>query len=217
MDTTMRAEAAAARSAVYWLFADLFLTCPDEASVARLRGSIAPAAEPGSTNPMIEELATLRDALPANSAGISALAVEYTRLFGALSKSYGPPPPYETVHRGSSLSTDATAAVGEFYAAAGLVPTDQAAPPDHLGVELRFLALLCHEEAVAWQRGADAEAAQLRQQQRDFLDRHLLRWAPAYFDLVQANTKHPFYLCLTSLARRVIAEDDMVIEDCYAG
>jgi TorA maturation chaperone TorD len=115
------------------------------------------------------------------------------------------------------LSTDATAAVSEFYAAAGLVPTDQAAPPDHLGVELRFLALLCHEEAVAWQRGADAEAAQLRQQQRDFLDRHLLRWAPAYFDLVQANTKHPFYLCLTSLARRVIAEDDMVIEDCYAG
>jgi TorA maturation chaperone TorD len=217
MDTTMRAEAAVARSAAYWLLADLFLTCPDEAFVARLRGSIAPAAEPGLTNPMLEELTGLRDALPANSAGISALAVEYTRLFGALSKSYGPPPPYETVHRGSSLSTDATAAVSEFYAAAGLVPTDQAAPPDHLGVELRFLALLCHEEAEAWQRGSDAEAAQLRQQQRDFLDRHLLRWVPAYFDLVQANTKHPFYLRLTALAGRILAKDEMAIEDRYVG
>ena len=180
-------------------------------------GSIAPAAESGSANPILEELVALRDALPVNSTNMSALAVEYTRLFGALSKSYGPPPPYETVHRGSSLSTDATAAVSVFYAAVGLVPTDQAAPPDHLGVELRFLALLCHDESEAWQKAANAEAAKLWQQQRDFLDRHLLRWAPAYFDLVQANTKHPFYLCLTSLARRVIAEDDMVIEDCYAG
>lgn len=215
MDTTIRAEAAAARSAGYWLLADLFLTCPDETFVVRLR-SITPAVGPGST-PVLDELAALHDALPGNPAAISALAVEYTRLFGALSKSYGPPPPYETVHRGSSLSADATAAVGEFYAAAGLVPTDRAAPPDHLGVELRFLALLCHEEAEAWQTDAHAEAAKLRGWQSEFLDRHLLRWAPDYFDLVEANTKHPFYLRVTALARRILAEDEMAFEDCHAG
>ena len=135
----MRAEAAAARSAAYWLLADLFLTCPDEAFVARLRSELVPGREPGSTNPMIEELTALRDAMPADAPAQSALAVEYTRLFGSLSKSYGPPPPYELVHRGSSSPTDVVVAVSAFYADAGLAPIDQAAPPDHLGVELQIL------------------------------------------------------------------------------
>ncbi len=216
MDAIIRAEAAAARSMAHWLLADVFLTCPDETFVARLCDRIAPAKEPGST-PVLDEFTALRDALPATPAAISALAVEYTRLFGALSKSYGPPPPYETVHRGSSLSADATAAVSEFYAAAGMVPTDLAAPPDHLGVELRFLALLCHEEAEAWRKGAGSEAATLCEQQYEFLDQHLLRWAPGYFDLVDASTKHPFYLRLTALARRILAEDEMALGGCHVG
>ena len=170
-----------------------------------------------SANPIIRELTALRDALPVDSSGTIALAVEYTRLFGSVSKSYGPPPPYESMHRVSSLPTDVVVAVSAFYADAGLAPIDQAAPPDHLGVELRFLALLCHGESEAGRKGANAEAIQSLKRQRDFLDRHLLQWAPDYLDVVQADTQHPFYRCLTALVRRTMAEDKMVIEDRYAG
>ena len=216
MDTTMQAEAAAARSTLYWLLADLFLTCPDEAFVARLRRDLVDGLGTDSANPIIRELTALRDALPVDSPGTIALAVEYTRLFGSVSKSYGPPPPYESMHRGSSSPTDVVVAVTAFYSDAGLAPIDQAAPPDHLGVELRFLALLCHGESEAWRKGMSVDAIQSLKRQRDFLDRHLLQWAPDYLDVVQANTQHPFYRCLTALARRTMAEDKMVIEDRYA-
>jgi TorA maturation chaperone TorD len=211
----MPAGAAAARSAGYWLLADLFLTCPDEAFVTRLHRDLATGTGPDSANSIITELAALRDALPADTPGTIALAVEYTRLFSSVSESYGPSPPYESVHRSSSLSTDVTVDVSEFYAAAGLAPIDQAVPPDHLGVELRFLALLCHGESEAWRKGANADAIQSLKRQRDFLDRHLLQWAPDYLDVMQANTQHPFYRYLTALARRTMTEDKMVVEDRY--
>jgi TorA maturation chaperone TorD len=215
MDTTMQAGEAAARSTLYWLLADLFLTCPDGAFVARLRRDLAGGPGTDSADPIIRALTALRDALPADSPGTIALAVEYTRLFGSVSESYGPPPPYESVHRGSSLPTDVVVAVSAFYADAGLAPIDQAAPPDHLGVELRFLALLCHGESEAWRKGANADAIQSLKRQRDFLDRHLLQWAPDYLDVVQADTQQPFYRYLTALARRTMTEDKMVIAGRY--
>src|SRR5665811_1410207 len=122
MDTTMQVEAAAARSTLYWLLADLFLTCPDEAFVARLRRDLVEGLGTDSANPIIRELTALRDALPGDSPGTIALAVEYTRLFGSVSKSYGPPPPYESMHRGSSSSMDVVVAVSAFYSDAGLAP-----------------------------------------------------------------------------------------------
>jgi TorA maturation chaperone TorD len=215
MDTTMQAGEAAARSTLYWLLADLFLTWPDGAFVARLRHDLAGGPGTDSANPIICELTALRDALPIDSPGTIALAVEYTRLFGSVSKSYGPPPPHESVHRGSSSPTDVVVAVTGFYSDAGLAPIDQAAPPNHLGVELRFLALLCHGESEAWRKGTNADAIQSLKRQRNFLDRHLLQWAPNYLDAVQADTQQPFYRCLTALARRTMAEDKMVLEDRY--
>ncbi len=216
MDTTIQSEEAAARSALYWMLADLFLTCPDGALVARLRRDLAGGPGTDSANPMIQELAALRDALPTDSPGTIALAVEYTRLFGSVSKSYGPPPPYESVHRGSSLPTDVVVAVSEFYADASLAPIDQAAPPDHLGVELRFLALLCHGESEAWRKGANADAIQSLKRQRDFLDRHLLQWAPDYLNMMQSNAQHSFFRCLAALARMIGAKDRGAIEDMMA-
>src|SRR5450759_3995934 len=111
MDTTMQAEAAAARSTLYWLLADLFLTCPDEAFVARLRRDLVDGLGTDSANPIIRELTALRDALPADSSGTIALAADSARLFGSLSDSYGPPPPYDSLPRVSSLPTDVVVAV----------------------------------------------------------------------------------------------------------
>ena len=162
MDTANLEATAVARSVLFWLLADMFLTCPDEDFVARLRRDLT--AQPGDdeTNPLLAELISLRQALPSTPGETADLAVEYTRLFGAVSPTYGPPPPYESVHAGSGSEAETASAVSRFYSAAGLGPVDTAVPPDHLGVELRFLALLCHGESEAWQKGTNADAIGFR-------------------------------------------------------
>ncbi len=57
----------------------------------------------------------------------------------------------------------------------------RALSPDHLGVELEVMAVLCGKEAEA----EPSEAPQIRAVQRAFLAEQLLGWAPVYLNLVQ--------------------------------
>ena len=207
--TSMLASVAAGRSVLYWLFADLFLTCPDEPMVSRLMGDLP--AGPDDQHPMMRELAGLREALPRDAAGITTLAIEYTRLFGAVSRDYGPPPPYESLYRDTPQT-----AVSEFYAEAGLASFDAAAPPDHLGVEFRLMALLCHGESASWRGGRSKEARVALDNERAFLDRHLLAWAPAYLDTLERAARHPLYRALAGTARRFACADRATIDDLFA-
>jgi TorA maturation chaperone TorD len=213
---------AARRSAWYWFLAELFLTCPDNEFVARCRRDIGfDANRDGGedpADPAAVDVSALSAALPDNDdpAGMTDLAVEYTRLFGAIRSGYGPPPPYESVHRKAAEPTDLVVAVNRSYDEAGLAPIDHAVPSDHLGVELKFVALLCHAEMEAWQQGHAERARRAAGRQREFLDRHLLRWAPDYLELVQAEAKHSFYRCLAVQARKMMAEDDVAIEGRHA-
>jgi putative dimethyl sulfoxide reductase chaperone len=204
--TAVLASVAAGRSVLHWLHADLFLICPDESFVTRLLGDLP--ADPAAEHPVMRELAGLRAALPRDACDITALAIEYTRLFGAIGRDYGPPPPYESVHRDTSDE-----AVSEFYAAAGLVAFDTAAPPDHLGVEFRLMALLCHGESAAWRDGHCKRARSALESERMFLDRHLLAWAPCYLNTLEREARHPFYRALAGTARRFACSDRAVIGD----
>jgi TorA maturation chaperone TorD len=210
--TAVLASVAVGRSVLYWLLADLFLTCPDEPLVERLLRDL-PTSTAAAEHPMMRELAMLREALPHDKAGIAALADEYARLFGEGNRDDGPPlPPYESLHR----NMPDNAAVGEFYAKAGLVKFDGAAPPDHLGIELRFLALLCHGESAAWRAGRAKEARGALENERDFLDQHLLAWAPAYLDMIEREARHPLYRALAGTARRIVGADRAIIDDLLA-
>ena len=215
MDAATLAGVAARRSAMYWLLADLFLTCPNEILVVRLRRDFIGVQKTAAGDSLATSLSALRDALPEvkDAAGITKLAVEYTRLFGAINASYGLPPPYESVHRSAGEAAALAVAVSEYYSAAGLAPTDQASPPDHIGVELKFVALSCHSEREAWQQDRAAEAIQALGRQRTFLDDHLLRWAPGYWELVQAKAQHEFFRQLATLARRSVTADRALIEE----
>lgn len=204
--SSMLASVAAGRSVLYWLFADLFLTCPDQPLVTRLMADL-PAFQDGA-HPMMRELADLRQTLPHDAAGVTALAVEYTRLFGAVSREYGPPPPYESLHRDTSQE-----AVSEFYAEAGLAAFEPAAPPDHLGVEVRLMALLCHGESASWRGGHSKQARVALENERAFLDRHLLAWAPAYLETLERAACHPLYRALAGTARRFVCADRATIDD----
>ncbi|HXF82907.1 MAG TPA: molecular chaperone TorD family protein [bacterium] len=73
------------------------------------------------------------------------------------------------------------AALEREYAAVGLAWNPKAADaPDHLAVELEYMAFLCGREAHAWERRRveDAGLALVRQQR--FMRQHVGRWAPTF-------------------------------------
>ncbi len=65
--------------------------------------------------------------------------------------------------------------------------------PDHIGVELEFMYMLC----LAMQRAIDAEDKGALEElfflQRDFLHDHLLNWAPMYLINMKKESRTPLY------------------------
>ena len=76
---------------------------------------------------------------------------------------------------------------------------------DHIGQELRFLAFLCGEEAEAWESGLPPMARRTAALQREFLDRHLLRWLPPLVVAIRQQ-ENPFYTILAQLTLELAAD-----------
>ncbi len=63
------------------------------------------------------------------------------------------------------------------YREAGLrLSPNHPLPPDHLAVELEFMAFLCQQESQAW--AESGPVSRLLSLERAFLHRHLQRWVP---------------------------------------
>lgn len=214
MDAATLAGVAARRSELFWLLAELVSTCPDDAFVVRLRADLARLASAMESDLKTADLSEMGAVLAqaVDGAGITALAVEYTRLFGGVKSGYGLPPPYESVHRSEGPATEIGLAVKRHYESAGLDPAEAGSPPDHLGVELRFLSLLCYAECGAWRDGQKAKALQTLAAERSFLDEQLLRWVPRYWEQVRAQSKNDFYRKLAGFAQPMLNEDRARIE-----
>jgi TorA maturation chaperone TorD len=215
MNAAVLSGVAARRSALYWILAEFFLTCPSQALVERLRENLAGLACDADVNPLAAGLAAVRDALPehADAAAIDQLAIEYTRLFGGISPSYGLPPPYESVQRETAAPAELAVMVSTCYSDAGFAVIDQAVPPDHLGVELKFMAMLCHTEIQEWQHNNAEKSMQLLGRQRNFLDDHVLKWVPDYLRLVQAQAQHVFFRGVAALVLGAIPADRALLEE----
>ena len=110
--------------------------------------------------------------------------------------------------REGRLLGDTTAAVSVAYAEAGFPePLPEAGPADHLATELRFLALCCHEEALAWERVDSAAAIAWLERERAFLDDHVLAWAPAYCMSLASRSKESCYEALARFIAEACALD----------
>lgn len=65
--------------------------------------------------------------------------------------------------------------------------------PDHIGVELEFMYMLCSALQKA-QEADDAEGIDdILRVQKDFLEQHLLRWAPMFLINVKRESITPLY------------------------
>lgn len=154
----------------------------DLALIAERRGGLAALLglltleEPG---PGLAPLVADIPALAALASGDSAIATEYERVF------LRSVPLYESVFRSADGRHGGENVTGivERYERLGfsehLERRWRVAGADHLGLQLRCLAHLCHEEAIAWRLGTPDKAMEMVEVERAFLAHHLAGWAPA--------------------------------------
>lgn len=111
--------------------------------------------------------------------------------------------PYESVHLEGQLMGASAARVVESYAEANLrLSPDEHELPDHVSIELAFMAYLAEQEQC------DPDQAEVwRERQRRFLLDHLGRWLPLFCQKVEASRMHPFYSEAAQITRQLVGSD----------
>lgn len=184
--TAPSAEDCQARASVYRLLAGVFGEEPGRAFLAELREPdlIARLGEAGvrfDADFLEPDLRSLED----------TLACEYATLFAAS----GGFPPVESVRLMGRYKQDPHFQVAQSYRSAGFVARGGRFEmfPDHLGVELSFVAALLERSAEAIAGGDVDRQLQLDKAIRRFWTLHLGRWVRGYCHLVERAAEHSFY------------------------
>jgi TorA maturation chaperone TorD len=138
---------------------------------------------------------------------------DYTRLFIGPGKV--PAPPWESVYRDRDQLhfTKETLQVREAYAKYNLLTRNLGREPDdHIGLELDFMHKLCGMAAEKAEAGDHAGAVAILEDQKAFLDAHLLQWAGDWAADVARNAQSGFYKGMAHLLAVYLEFDRKVID-----
>jgi len=206
------ADQAERRSHGYWLLAKLFLELPTPDRLQALRDVLAPLSE--AQGPLQQVVSELYAAVVQALRAPEATAVDFTRRLIVVNKESGEALPFEAHARERRLPGDATEAMQLLMAECGYSDiAPEAASPDHLGAELRLMALLCHDESQAWKSGAlDVAVASLRRQ-KQLLSNHLEQWAPDYCQGLAERASDAYVQSMARLTGQALAEDVEVLAE----
>jgi len=158
------------------------------------------AALSGESSLFLDELKKALNEIDATSeTELEELLWEYTRLFIGPYKL--PCPPWESVYTSPKrlMMQDAAGQVQALYAGAGLAVNTDDVMPDHIGVELNFLAVLLHQVHSA---AGNKEEQMARTD--TILTEHLLKWVPQFTRDMENAAEEPFYRALAKATRQVV-------------
>jgi len=121
--------------------------------------------------------------------------------------------PYETFYtrEDQKIETGGANPVTDMYSAYNFMVDYEAAraiSADHIGVELEFMHHLTEAESKAMQEGDEEAIKALREIQTEFLNKHLLRWAPMYLINTKFEARTPLYYDVADLALEFILSDN---------
>lgn len=158
------------------------------------------------------ELRRMQDAirdLGGPDSASEALNVEATRLLEGPGQPLAPPFGSFYLSGGTLMGPEATA-VRQTYLDVGLLPDPSVQlPPDHLSLELGFLAGLARRAAD----GSGADVTPVRDAWRRFIANHLGPWLPRWqADLGRAGA-HPFYQGLAGFISGILEADLAWLDD----
>lgn len=143
---------------------------------------------------------------------IESLNVEATRLFEGPGQPAAPAYASFYLNEGH-LMGEAALAARRAYVTANALPRDNGRiPPDHLALELGFMAFLARAATASDER--DAASALINSVA--FLREHLLSWTQRFSAAVVGATAHPFFIGLVNLTNAFLESDDEWLQDFLA-
>ena len=207
-----------ARGQVYGFFSSLFLNQPSPEMLNRLLGENGAAVWESMfpKHPACARMRVLSEAYLRGECQAEEFLLDYEALFRVPCDSYVHP--FESAYiregfsagkvNGSTMMVGRTLEIAAIYREQDLSPREGFSElPDHLGVELELMALLCRKTAAALEKGDRQKAAHFVSRQRSFLEDHLLKWGPGCLDKVQKKGRTPLYACLADLLKAFLEEE----------
>ncbi len=143
------------------------------------------------------------------------LAVDYAKTFLGAGNAQGNAAfPYESVYTSPKriMMQDAWNRVCEIYEAKGIERTDEAGEllEDHIAMEMEFMAYLCDETSQYTETLAGLE------EQREFLNTHLLNWAPSFCLDIKEYADTEFYRMVGQLTTGFLQLDSFILDKMIA-
>ncbi len=190
------ARAARERSGLYGFLAEVFRAEPSPDLLRRIKDPAFAEVLAAAGAHLGEELARRpEDAL------LEDLAVEYTRLVLGPGRHVRPYAATYLGGPGASLCGPPAVWARDFMERAGFaLGPGHRDLPDHVSVELEFMARMAAREAAAVEAGNAAAASQSRRIQSEFLETHLGRWLPRFCGHAAEQAELSFYRELARLA-----------------
>ncbi|MGE4419682.1 MAG: molecular chaperone [Sulfurimonas sp.] len=121
--------------------------------------------------------------------------------------------PYETFYtrEDQKIETGGANPVTDMYSAYNFMVDFEVArtiSADHIGVELEFMHHLAEAEIKALEEEDIDAAKELKKIQSEFLNKHLLRWAPMYLINVKFEARTPLYYDAADMALEFLLSDN---------
>lgn len=139
------------------------------------------------------------------------LAADYAKTFLGAGQAQGDSAfPYESVYTSPKhiMMQDAWNQVCEIYESKGITLADHASDlmEDHITMEMEFMAYLCDETSQYTETLAGLE------EQREFLNKHLLNWAPEFCLDIKYHADTEFYRMVGQLTTGFLQLDSFILD-----
>ncbi|AFM00281.1 MULTISPECIES: molecular chaperone [Desulfitobacterium] len=196
------------RGNIYTLLSQCFVQPSEDLVASLVQGSLTEALQ--RTLGLVEEGKVARELARVKDFGVQSqgrspaeilqdMKVEYSRLF--VGPGHVVAPPYESVYKTRDddneigvVMGDAAIAAKRFYRSAGLELSDDFTDlPDHIALELYFMAYLCSLEFDMANEDKEKDPISIRKMQTDFLKTHLGSWITDLSQAVDRGTNSEFY------------------------
>ncbi len=143
------------------------------------------------------------------------LAADYAKTFLGAGIAQGNAAfPYESVYTSPKhvMMQDAWNSVCEIYEAKGIERTEEAEDllEDHIAMEMEFMAYLCDETSQYTETLTGLE------EQREFLNKHLLNWAPGFCLDIKDYADTEFYRMVGQLTTGFLQLDSFILDKMIA-
>lgn len=129
--------------------------------------------------------------------------------------------PYETFYtrEDQKVETGGANPVTDIYSAYDFIvdyETARVVSSDHIGVEFEFMHHLCEAQIKAMEEGDAESVRHLLETQKEFLNKHLLQWAPLYLINAKYESRTPLYYDTCEMALEFILSDNEIVNESLA-